>query len=165
MEIKFLNTISVIDNFISDNELVSWLKDESEINGTVKGQDTHNLTYAQNEFGKLANATLVNYCTSNNIDYNNLSMSNFQKGRLKKYDKSMVTNHLYEPHHDQVEGAFISAIYFIDNDYTPDKWVGGELCIYKNLTFAEYPSNVVNINPVPNRLVMFPGFLTHRVGK
>tara|TARA_B000000532_G_scaffold30677_1_gene20967 strand:- start:1127 stop:1705 length:579 start_codon:yes stop_codon:yes gene_type:complete len=163
MEIKFLNTISVIDNFISDNELISWLKDESEINGTVKGQDTHNLTYAQNEFGKIANATLVNYCTSNNIDYNNLQMSNFQKGRLKKYDKSMVTNHLYEPHHDQVEGAFISAIYFIDNDYTPDKWVGGELCIYKNLTFAEYPSNVVNINPVPNRLVMFPGFLTHRV--
>ena len=106
MEIKFLNTISVIDNFISDNELVSWLKDESEINGTVKGQDTHNLTYAQNEFGKIANATLVNYCNSNNIDYNNLSMSNFQKGRLKKYDKSMVTNHLYEPHHDQVEGAF-----------------------------------------------------------
>ena len=53
---------------------------------------------------------------------------------------------------------FISAIYFIDNDYTPDKWVGGELCIYKNLTFAEYPSNVVNINPVPNRLIMFPVF-------
>ena len=47
------------------------------------------LRYAQNEFGKIANTTLVNYCTSNNIDYNNLQMSNFQKSRLKKYDKSM----------------------------------------------------------------------------
>ena len=35
-EIKFLNTIKIIDNFISDNELVSWLKDESKINGTVE---------------------------------------------------------------------------------------------------------------------------------
>ena len=68
MEIKFLNTISIIDDFISDKELIEWLKDESKIDSTVKGQDTHNLTYAQNEFGKLANATLVNYCNSNNID-------------------------------------------------------------------------------------------------
>ena len=69
MEIKFLNTISIIDDFISDKELIDLLKDESKIDSTVKGQDTHNLTYAQNEFGKLANATLVNYCNSNNIDY------------------------------------------------------------------------------------------------
>jgi len=163
MEIKFTDTINVFDDFLTDKELINQLKEESKIDTTIKGQDTFNFTPCQKEFSKIANATLINYCLSNNIDYNNLELSNFQKGRLKKYDKSSVTNHLYEPHHDQVEGAFISAIYYIDSDYTPDKWVGGELSIYKNLTFAEYPNNVININPVPNRFIMFPGFLVHRV--
>ena len=163
MEIKFTDTINVFDDFLTDKVLINKLKKESKIDTTIKGQDTFNFTPCQKEFSKIANATLINYCLSNNIDYNNLELSNFQKGRLKKYDKSSVTNHLYEPHHDQVEGAFISAIYYIDSDYTPEKWVGGELSIYKNLTFAEYPNNTINIEPVPNRLIMFPGFLVHRV--
>jgi len=163
MEIKFTDTINVFDDFLTDKVLINKLKKESKIDTTIKGQDTFNFTPCQKEFHKIANATLINYCLSNNIDYNNLELSNFQKGRLKKYDKSSVTNHLYEPHHDQVEGAFISAIYYIESDYTLDKWVGGELSIYKNLTFAEYPNNTINIEPVPNRLIMFPGFLVHRV--
>lgn len=163
MEIKFTDTINVFDDFLTDKELINQLKEESKIDTTIKGQDTFNFTPCQKEFHKIANATLINYCLSNNIDYNNLELSNFQKGRLKKYDKSSVTNHLYEPHHDQVEGAFISAIYYIESDYTLDKWVGGELSIYKNLTFAEYPNNTINIEPIPNRLIMFPGFLVHRV--
>jgi len=163
MEIKFTDTINVFDDFLTDKVLINKLKKESKIDTTIKGQDTFNFTPCQKEFHKIANATLINYCLSNNIDYNNLELSNFQKGRLKKYDKSSVTNHLYEPHHDQVEGAFISAIYYIESDYTPEKWVGGELSIYKNLTFAEYPNNTINIEPVPNRLIMFPGFLVHRV--
>ena len=163
MEIKFTDTINVFDDFLTDKELINQLKEESKIDTTIKGQDTFNFTPCQKEFHKIANATLKNYCLSNNIDYNNIELSNFQKGRLKKYDKSSVTNHLYEPHHDQVEGAFISAIYYIESDYTPEKWVGGELSIYKNLTFAEYPNNTINIEPIPNRLIMFPGFLVHRV--
>lgn len=163
MEIKFTDTINVFDDFLTDKELINQLKEESKIDTTIKGQDTFNFTPCQKEFHKIANATLINYCLSNNIDYNNIELSNFQKGRLKKYDKSSVTNHLYEPHHDQVEGAFISAIYYIESDYTLDKWVGGELSIYKNLTFAEYPNNTINIEPIPNRLIMFPGFLVHRV--
>ena len=163
MEIKFTDTINVFDDFLTDKELINQLKEESKIDTTIKGQDTFNFTPCQKEFHKIANATLINYCLSNNIDYNNIELSNFQKGRLKKYDKSSVTNHLYEPHHDQVEGAFISAIYYIESDYTPEKWVGGELSIYKNLTFAEYPNNTINIEPIPNRLIMFPGFLVHRV--
>ena len=118
MEIKFLNTISIIDNFISDKELIDWLKDESKIMVPLKDKIHTILLMLKMNLVNLQNATLVNYCNSNNIDYNNLSMSNFQKGRLKKYDKSMVTNHLYEPHHDQVEGVYISAIYYIDSDYT-----------------------------------------------
>ena len=163
MEIKFTDTINVFDDFLTDKELINQLKEESKIDTTIKGQDTFNFTPCQKEFHKIANATLINYCLSNNIDYNNIELSNFQKGRLKKYDKSSVTNHLYEPHHDQVEGAFISAIYYIESDYTPEKWVGGELSIYKNLTFAEYPNNTIYIEPIPNRLIMFPGFLVHRV--
>ena len=163
MEIKFTDTINVFDDFLTDKELINQLKEESKIDTTIKGQDTFNFTPCQKEFHKIANATLINYCLSNNIDYNNIELSNFQKGRLKKYDKSSVNNHLYEPHHYQVEGAFISAIYYIESDYTPEKWVGGELSIYKNLTFAEYPNNTINIEPIPNRLIMFPGFLVHRV--
>ena len=174
MEIKFTDTINVFDDFLTDKELINQLKEESKIDTTIKGQDTFNFTPCQKEFHKIANATLINYCLSNNIDYNNIELSNFQKGRLKKYDKSSVTNHLYEPHHDMVEGAFISAIYYIESDYRPakvrmhtdhipEKWVGGELTIYKNLTFAEYPNNAVNIKPVSNRLIIFPGFLVHRV--
>ena len=124
MEIKFTDTINVFDDFLTDKELINQLKEESKIDTTIKGQDTFNFTPCQKEFHKIANATLINYCLSNNIDYNNIELSNFQKGRLKKYDKSSVTNHLYEPHHDQVEGAFISAIYYIESDYTPVKWLG-----------------------------------------
>ena len=163
MEIKFTDTINVIDNFLTDRELINQLKEESKIDTTIKGQDTFNFTPCQKKFWEIANVTIVNYCLSNNIDYNNIELSNFQKGRLKKYDQSSVTNHLYEPHHDKVEGALISAIYYIESDYTPEKWVGGELSIYKNLTFAEYPNNTINIEPVANRLIVFPGFLVHRV--
>ena len=79
MEIKFTDTINVIDDFLTDKELIGWLKDESKIDSTIKGQDTFNLTYSQNEFGKIANATLLNYCASNNIEYNNLELSIFKK--------------------------------------------------------------------------------------
>ena len=53
MEIKFTDTINVIDDFLTDKELIGWLKDESKIDSTIKGQDTFNLTYSQNEFGKI----------------------------------------------------------------------------------------------------------------
>lgn len=163
MQIKFTDTIDILDNFITDENLIGQLKKESNIDSTIKGQDIFNFTLSQKVFLSYTKKTVVNYCYENNIDFNNLEMSNFQKGNLQKYDQSKISNHLYEPHHDMVESSFITAIYYIDSDYTDEIWTGGELAIYKNLTFAEYPNNVINILPKPNRLIIFPGFLTHRV--
>lgn len=107
---------------------------------------------------------VANYCMENNIDMDTLQLSNVLHTCLPAYGEQQVSEHLYEPHHDMVEQALITVIYYVDSDYQDGgPWVGGELALYKNLTFAEYPANTVNILPKSNRLVMFPGFTTHRV--
>ena len=163
MQVKFTDTIEILDNFLLDKILIDQLKKESDIVSTIQGQDNFNLTSSQQLFLLSAKKIVVNYCYQNNIDFNNLEMSNFQKGNLHKYEQTKVSNHLYEPHNDMVEGSFITAIYYIDSDYNEEIWTGGELTVYKNLTFAEYQNNAVNILPKQNRLIIFPGFLTHRV--
>lgn len=155
--------IQVIDNFVEDANLYEALKQESIINKTVQGQNTFGLTDAQQTISSMVNSALINYCLETNIDYNTLEMTNLQKGCLYKYDEKMVSNHLYEPHHDIAENAFVSAIYYIDSGWSEDKWVGGELTLYKHMTFVDYPENIVNILPKQNRLIIFPGFITHRV--
>ena len=47
MQIKFVDTIDVVDNFLDDKDLINQLKEESKIDTTIKGQDTFNLTDAQ----------------------------------------------------------------------------------------------------------------------
>lgn len=163
MQIKFIDTIEIVDNFLEDKKLIDDLKKESKIPTTIQGQDTSNFTKSQEQFLDIVNRVIVNYCHENDVDYNNLKFSNLQKGNLEKYDQSKVSNHLYEPHHDMVESSYLTAIYYISSDYSSTNWVGGELSIYKSLTFAEYPHNTVNILPKQNRLIIFPGFLVHRV--
>jgi hypothetical protein len=155
--------VEVIDNFVSDLSLYEKLKEESVIGKTIEGQDTHSMTVAQSELSKLVIAVVMNYCIENNIDYDNLNLNDLQKGCLYKYDQSKVGNHLYEPHHDMAEGGYVTAIYYVDSSYVEGKWVGGELTIYKHLTFADYPQNSINILPKQNRLIIFPGFCVHRV--
>jgi len=155
--------IQVIDNFVEDANLYEALKQESIIQKTVQGQNTFGLTKAQQTISSMVNSALINYCLETDIDYNTLEMTNLQKGCLYKYDEKMVSNHLYEPHHDIAENAFVSAIYYIDSDWKENKWVGGELTLYKHMTFVDYPENIVNILPKQNRLIIFPGFITHRV--
>lgn len=155
--------IQVIDNFVSDLQLYNQLKAESLITETIKGQDTVNMSPAQAELFKLVSLIAMNYCLENNINYSNLQINDLQKGCLYKYDQSKVGNHLYEPHHDMVEGGYITAIYYIDSSFSEEQWVGGELTLYKHLTFADYPDNSINILPKQNRLIMFPGFTVHRV--
>ena len=155
--------IEVIDNFIEDESLYTSLKNESVIESTVKGQDLSHLSSAQKELYNAVNSAIVNYCYESDIDFNSLKLSNLQKGYLYKYDESMVCNHLYEPHHDIAEASYITALYYIDSDWSESKWVGGELAIYKHMSFVDYPENTVNILPKQNRLIIFPGFNTHRV--
>ena len=163
MDFKLWNsTVTVLDNFVGE-DILQQLRKEAFIEKTVEGQNEHKLTEAQQTILNMVTAMVINYCVETGIDYNLLKFSNLQKGCLRKYDESMVTNHLYEPHHDMVEQSYITAIYYINSSYNKDTWVGGELAIYKQLTFADYPENTINILPKQNRLIIFPGFLVHRV--
>jgi hypothetical protein len=155
--------IEVIDNFIENKQVIDELKKESIIDTVVSGQNTANMSFAQTELMDMIKRCVMSYCVDIDIDYNALELNNMQKGCLYPYDESMVNNHLYEPHHDIAENGFITAIYYIDSDWTEDVWVGGELSIYKHLTFSDYPENTINILPKPNRLIIFPGYLVHRV--
>lgn len=155
--------VEVIDDFIDDESIIQQLKKESIISSVISGQDHENMTYAQQQVMTRTKMAVMNYCVESGIDYNILSLNDLQKGCLYPYDENMVANHLYEPHHDIAEGGYVTAIYYIDSAWTENKWVGGELCIYKHLTFADYPENTINISPKQNRLIIFPGFLVHRV--
>lgn len=155
--------VTIIDDFVQDEGLVNTLKEEALIPKTVEGQNKQRLSLAQMQVKAMVNTAVINYCIENDIEYSTLEFGNLQRGCLYKYDESMVSNHLYEPHHDMVEGAYITALYYVDSAWSEDKWVGGELCLYKQLTFADYPENILNILPKPNRLIIFPGFVTHRV--
>lgn len=160
---SFIHSISIYDNFIDDVNIIDSLKKESIISKTISGENHYELTPAQDYIYNMAKTAVITYCAENDIDYNSLEFNNFQKGMLKKYDQEMVSNHLYEPHHDIAEGGYITALYYIDSDYSEDKWVGGELAIYEKLSFVDYPGNTVNVLPKQNRLVIFPGFFVHRV--
>lgn len=163
LDASLSNKIRVYDDFIDDLEMIEMLKVESKIAKTISGENHYDLTEAQKYIYNLSKLAVMDYCFEENIDFNELEFNNFQKGMLKKYDESMVTNHLYEPHHDIAEGGYVTAIYYIDSSYSPDKWVGGELAVYEKLSFVDYPGNTINILPKPNRLVIFPGFYVHRV--
>ena len=156
-------TVEVLDNFIEDQDLICRLKAEAVIGDTVQGQNKQGLTDAQQQMLSIVTSAIINYCVDCNVDYNSLKFANLQKGCLKKYDHTMVSNHLYEPHHDIAEGSFITALYYVDSDWSNSMWVGGELTLYKHMTFVDYPENIINILPKQNRLIIFPGFITHRV--
>lgn len=155
--------LQIIDDFVEDTVLYNSLKQESIIEKTVEGQNSKQLTDAQQSILLMVKSAVINYCIESDIDYNSLVFTNLQKGCLYKYNETMVSNHLYEPHHDIAENAYVSAIYYIDSDWNESNWVGGELTLYKHMTFVDYPDNIVNILPKQNRLIIFPGFITHRV--
>lgn len=157
------NNVTILDNYVQDEALCEALKAESLIDKTVQGQNKEGLSVAQLEILSMVKTSVINYCVENEIDYNLLKFGNLQRGCLNKYDESMVSNHLYEPHHDIAEGAYVTALYYVDSAYEEGKWCGGELTIYKHMSFVDYPENIINILPKPNRLIIFPGFLTHRV--
>ena len=143
--------IEVIDNFVEDDQIIANLKKESIIDTVISGQDTTNMSWAQSQLMNMVEKSVMNYCVDINIDYNSLELNDMQKGCLYPYSENMVGNHLYEPHHDIAENGFITALYYVDSDWTENAWVGGELCIYKHLTFSDYPENTVNILPKQNR--------------
>ena len=111
----------------------------------------------------ILNALLYIYCEAKGVDADRLHLYNFQMSSLKAYCKELMNENLYEPHDDIAEKFFVAAIVYIDSEYTDDNWTGGELTLYKNTTYLDYPNNITNIRPLRNRIVFFPGYYVHRV--
>ena len=162
--------ITVVDDFVSDQQLLEELKSETAnvdsvagLNATIQNLDENTLTSAQEKITSLVTSMVVNYCAENSIDYNNLKFSNFVKSYVYRYSEDSVNNNSYEPHHDMVEQNLITVCFYLDSAWDGITWCGGELTVYREMTFATYPANIINILPKPNRLVIFPGFIDHRV--
>jgi len=109
------------------------------------------------------NALLYNYCDYKKVDASRLKLRNFQMGNLKAYSKELMNENLYEPHDDIGEKYYVAAIVYINSEYTDENWIGGELTLYKNTTYLDYPNNITNVRPLKNRVVFFPGYYVHRV--
>jgi len=157
------SAIYVLDDYIEDASLTETLKQESVISTTIQGQNKDSLSIAQEQIIQRVKMSVISYCADNDIDFNSLKHTNTVKGSLHKYDESMVSNHLYEPHNDMAEGSYITVVYHVDSSYDKNIWCGGELTLYNHLTYVDFPQNTINILPKQNRLVIFPGFTTHRV--
>lgn len=157
--------IRIYDDFITDKSVVDELQANAEIKDYfVTTEEKNDMSPALQTLVEQATMAVMNYCLEVGIDYNDLRFNNIQRNYMRTYNESTVNTYLYEPHDDIAEGGFITCLYYIDSDFKENgPWVGGELCIHNHLTFAYYHKNVININPKPNRLVIFPGYKTHRV--
>lgn len=156
--------IHVMDNFLEDQSVIDELKAKAEIkNYFVRSEDKHNPSPALKVLVDNVKMAVTNYCIDADLDIDRLVMNNIQQNYIRSYNKDTVGTYLYEPHDDVAEGGYITALYYIDSSYKEGEWCGGELAIYRHLTFADYHKNVINIIPKPNRLVIFPGYVTHRV--
>jgi len=166
--------ISIYDNFL-DPELLKSAQAEcvQQIADQGAAFDIYNLIHQDtknpnNFFQKhvhwLIDAAVREHCEKSKVDYDNLYIKNRQLGFLKSYDEEISKDAFHDAHHDMVENAFINPILYITSDYNKtDKWVGGELVIYKDLTNAQFPSNQVRIKPLENRLIIFSAYNIHRV--
>lgn len=166
--------ISIYDNFL-DAQLLKDAQDECtrQIDNQGAAFDIYNLIHQDTETSPfffqpsihaLIDAAVREHCANAKIDYENLYIKNRQLGFLRKYDEEISKDAFHDAHHDLVENAFINPILYLASDYgKQDKWVGGELVIYKDLTNAQFPSNQVRIKPLENRLIIFSAYNVHRV--
>ena len=165
--------ISVYDNFLDANTL-ALAKEECRKQVSERGvafniynlihQDLGADNFFQQHVHWLIDAAVREHCTNVNIDYDNLFLRNRQLGFLHKFDEEVSKDAFHEAHHDMVENAFVNPILYIDSEFgKTDKWVGGELILYKDLSNAQFPKNTVRVRPIENRLVIFSAYNIHRV--
>ncbi len=166
--------ISVYDNFL-DPATLNAAKEECRRQVAEQGVafDIYNLinqdpkdsnNFFQKHISILIDAAVQEHCQNASIDYTNLFLRNRQLGFLHKFDEEVSKDAFHEAHHDMVENAFVNPILYIESDFgKKDKWVGGELILYKDLSNAQFPKNTIRVNPVENRLVVFSAYNIHRV--
>lgn len=90
-------------------------------------------------------------------------LSHFQTHSVDHYCEALSHEYVMEPHHDVAEGGYYAMLYYVNVDTTPNKFVGGQLAIYKNQSSTDYPEGVLHVEPRENRFVMFPADLVHRI--
>lgn len=114
---------------------------------------------------QLVNNAFHQYATYAELDFSMFEWTNLQASWIESYNEKYHNEHIMEPHHDLAEAGHVAIVYYIDGEVsTPgERFVGGDLTIYKALTYAEYPEGIVHVQPIPNRLIMFPARLYHRV--
>lgn len=80
---------------------------------------------------------------------------------MHKYDEQTHQSYFYETHDDVDDGNYISGTLYV----TPDQneWVGGELALYGNFSYQEFPSNTVHVRPLCGRACLFPARIPHRI--
>lgn len=115
-------------------------------------------------FDQMMNAAAASYMQVSGDDIGMFELNNFQTHMIGAYNEKLANEHIMEPHHDMMEGGYYAILYYVDVDLpSSDPYVGGTLTIYKTLTSMDYPSGIIHIEPKPNRFVMFPAHLVHRV--
>jgi hypothetical protein len=162
--------VTVVDDLVDDVDLLRELRAEptetlqvAGLNATIRNVDMNRMTDGEQKILGIVSSVITAHCVENDIDCENIELSNFIKSYVYEYNEQSVNNNSYEPHHDMVEGNFITACFYLDSAWDQGTWCGGELALYRETTFATYPSNTINIIPKPNRLAIFPGFMLHRV--
>lgn len=112
----------------------------------------------------ITDGAFVEYAERAGLEWEMFDWTNLQALWIDKYNEQYHNEHVMEPHNDLAEGGHVAIVYYLQSEVsTPEKFVGGELAIYKALTYAEYPEGIVHIAPIPNRLIMFPALLYHRI--
>lgn len=162
--------VTVVDDFVDDTALLVELRSEpgattsvKGLNATIRNVDIEHMTPSEQKIMSLVSSVVAAHCIENDIDFGNIEFSNFVKSYVYEYNELSISNYSYEPHHDMVERNYITACFYLDSAWDGVNWCGGELALYKEMTFSTYPSNTINIVPKPNRLAIFPGFMPHRV--
>jgi Rps23 Pro-64 3,4-dihydroxylase Tpa1-like proline 4-hydroxylase len=164
---EFSRDVLLVEDNVFDPILITEIS--NYITEQVKKHNESYLSLDTREFKLLdkilptLNALLYNYCEAKGVDADRISLRNFQMSNIKAYCKELMNENLYEPHDDIAEKFFVAAVVYIDSDYTDDNWVGGELTLYKNTTYLDYPNNITNVKPLRNRVVFFPGYYVHRI--
>jgi len=114
-------------------------------------------------YAAMLDGAVTNYCEACGIDYA-MDIVNLQATWVENYNETSHHEFVHEPHHDLSEGGYLVAVYYVCTDVNSlTRFVGGDLAIYKALTYSEYPEGMVHVRAIPNRLVVFPAMLYHRI--
>lgn len=167
MKVDIHNDFVLVEDNVFDKETIdnvdNWLQSTfHNYPDTYKSIDKEDFPY-YNKIWPMVRNQLYHYCALHNEDIDRVELCNFQLSSLPYYNKDMATENFYEPHDDIAERYWAVTIIYGSSEYTDENWVGGELAIYKNTTYLNYPNNIINIKPYRNRMIMFPGYYMHRI--